>query len=607
MVAAACVGLALAGGGFETTAYAAAALAVWAAVVVGLATGTVPRSEPPRPALAAGLCLAGFAGLTALSLAWADDDGQAFADLVRALAYLGIFALVVVASRRGEARPWLAGLAVGLAAIGAIALLARFQPGVFGDPDADLRQALPATSGRLAYPIGYWNGLAAALAGASALLAWFGANANARSARVAAIAALPMIALALWATDSRGGVAAAALALGVLVVAGPRRTRLAAVLALGAAAGTALIAFAATRDALFETPGTAAAAAEADGMLAITLAVVAIAAGAAWLLERPFDRLERLRAPRLSARRRPIAAIAAALAVLALIVAADPVERFEEFKQPPQGTELRVSGQADLLRSGGTGRYQFWEAAVDSYAEAPLGGVGSGDYGSYWLERREVGLAATRAHSLFFESLAELGVAGLVAIAGFFAVAGVAGVRRSRPVAGAAAAAPALAVLVVGFVAAAVDWTWDLPAVFGVAVIAAALLTGPATLARRRRRHRAGVRHRPQSQPLRRRRGRARRRLDRDLRLRPAAARRERPLVEPRSGRARRARAGAGVRRQRRRPRALGGRATARAGASIRARGGGGGRARGDRGRGRALAARLRALPGRGADPGPLR
>ena len=33
-----------------------------------------------------------------------------------------------------------------------------------------------------------------------------------------------------------------------------------------------------------------------------------------------------------------------------------------------------------------------------------------------------------------------------------------------------------------GFVAAAVDWTWDLPAVFGPAVLAAALLVGPATL-----------------------------------------------------------------------------------------------------------------------------
>ena len=41
---------------------------------------------------------------------------------------------------------------------------------------------------------------------------------------------------------------------------------------------------------------------------------------------------------------------------------------------------------------------------------------------------------------------------------------------------------PALALLVVGVAIAAVDWTWDLPAVFAITIVAAALLTGPATL-----------------------------------------------------------------------------------------------------------------------------
>ena len=106
-VAAACVALALAGGGFEPTAFAAAGLVVWVAVVVGLAVGVVPRSEPAARGDVAGLALAGLAAITALSLAWASDDGSGFEDAVRTLAYLGGFVLVVVASRRGEARPWL--------------------------------------------------------------------------------------------------------------------------------------------------------------------------------------------------------------------------------------------------------------------------------------------------------------------------------------------------------------------------------------------------------------------------------------------------------------------------------------------------------------------
>jgi tetratricopeptide (TPR) repeat protein len=107
---------------------------------------------------------------------------------------------------------------------------------------------------------------------------------------------------------------------------------------------------------------------------------------------------------------------------------------------------------------------------------------------------------------LIFETMAELGVVGLALILGFFGVAAVAGVRRAREGPRAEAAAAALGVLTVGFVTSAVDWTWDLPAVFGATVVAAALLTGPATLppladaapasggtARSRRRFAAGV------------------------------------------------------------------------------------------------------------------
>ena len=160
----------MAHGGFGPTAFAAAGLIVWIACLVGLAIGVFPRSEIPGFAIGTGLALAGLAALMALSLAWASDDGDAFGDVVRTLAYLGAFVVVVLASQRGEARPWLAGLTIGLVAIGVIALLARFVPGPFGDPDADLARDLPAALGRLTYPIGYWNGLAAVMSAAIVLL-----------------------------------------------------------------------------------------------------------------------------------------------------------------------------------------------------------------------------------------------------------------------------------------------------------------------------------------------------------------------------------------------------------------------------------------------------
>lgn len=474
-VAAGCFGLALAGGGFEPTAYAVAGLAIWAAVVAVLATGIAPRAEPPRAALAAGLCLGAFTALIAISLAWASDDGGGFDDVVRALVYLGAFVLVVLGSRRGGARAWLLGLAIALAAIGALALFARFVPGPFGSPDADLAADLPAALGRLTYPIGYWNGLAAAMAAAVALLGWLGGRGETRAGRAVAVGALPAVLLALWTTDSRGGIIAALLACAILIGVGPARSRTLASLVLGAIGGLVAIAFALGHDELFQRPGTELARDQGTEMLALTL-LVALATGLTrYALDR---RCAELAIPRLAGRR---AAVVAGIVAMAAIVVANPVQRFEDFKAPPQGTEIG-SGTADLLRSGSSGRYQFWQTALDGYASAPVGGLGTGGYGRYWLEHREYPIPATRAHSLLLESLAELGLAGLGLIVAFFAIGVLAGVERLRERERSLELAPALAVLGVGIAAAAVDWTWDLPGVFVSTVAAAALLTGPATL-----------------------------------------------------------------------------------------------------------------------------
>ncbi len=152
LVAAAVVLLALSNGGFDPTGFGAAALIAWSLILVALAVGVVPRAEPPKPAVAAGLCLAGFAALTALSMLWGSDNGDAYQDVVRTLLYLGIFVLVVVAATRGDAVTWLAGLAIGLVAVAAIALGGRFEPSLFGNPDVQIVERLPAALGRLTYP-----------------------------------------------------------------------------------------------------------------------------------------------------------------------------------------------------------------------------------------------------------------------------------------------------------------------------------------------------------------------------------------------------------------------------------------------------------------------
>jgi tetratricopeptide (TPR) repeat protein len=463
-VAVGIVALSIPDGGFAPTVFAAAGLIVWAAVLIGLATGLFPRSEPPAVAVAAGLCLAAYAGLIALSMAWASDDGGAFEDAIRASAYLGVFVLVVVASPRGSAAAWLRGLAIGLTAIGAIALLARFQPSLFGNPDAELAADLPAVLGRLTYPVGYWNGLAAMMAAAVALLGWFATNSASRPGRALAAGALPLPLLALWMTGSRGGFVAGALALAILIAAGPARSRLIANLALAGLGGAALIALVERRDELLNDPLAAAAGAQGDQMLALAIVVALVVGAVRYALDR-----------RLAGFR-----ISHTVGRVAGVVYVDPVQQFKEFKQAPTAAEL-ADGEVGLFRGGGSGRWQFWETAVDAFESAPLAGTGAAEYTPYWLEHREYPLVAKRAHSLLFETLAELGIAGFALIVGFFTVAAVAGVRRWRESA-AAELGPAAALLGVGLAAAAVDWTWDVPAVFVPTVIAAALLAGPATL-----------------------------------------------------------------------------------------------------------------------------
>jgi tetratricopeptide (TPR) repeat protein len=110
-------------------------------------------------------------------------------------------------------------------------------------------------------------------------------------------------------------------------------------------------------------------------------------------------------------------------------------------------------------------------------------GIGSGAYEAYWAQHGSTIAASRNAHSIVFEALAELGLAGLALVIAFLAVAVVAGLRRARaPGRGAGAAGAAVAVLVSGAVAAVSDWTYEVPAVFGLTILAAALLVGPATL-----------------------------------------------------------------------------------------------------------------------------
>ncbi len=120
---------------------------------------------------------------------------------------------------------------------------------------------------------------------------------------------------------------------------------------------------------------------------------------------------------------------------------------------------------------------------MDASKTDPLIGIGPGTYEYYWAQHRDVSISVVNAHSLYLETLGELGIIGLLIILGVVGAplaVGTAKALRARSdpdraalFAGAAAASAAFAV------AAAIDWVWQLPAIVAAfLLVSAAVLTG---------------------------------------------------------------------------------------------------------------------------------
>ncbi len=466
--------LAVANGGYSTELTAGATVAVWWTVALALVLGAWPRSRIPAAAVGAGTCLAALAAWTAISINWASDAGGGFVEVVRALGYLGVFVLAVIASPRASARAWLGGLALGLMVVAAVALASRFEPSFAGDQS--LGKFLPSAAGRLSYPIGYWNGLAAAMAAGILLLVWLGGHARAAWLRSVAVAAIPLPILVIYFASSRGGVIAGVAGLAVLLALGPGRARMLAGALIGGVGGVLLASLASRKHELVDALVNSTAASQGDQMLALSLTVVVAVGLLRFLAD---DWLEEVDVPPGVSR----AAVAATvIAVAAGIAAANPSARWEEFKEIGP-LDVKTTYNAAHLSSGrGSGRYQFWSTALDGFEAHPVDGIGAGGYEAYWEEHGSLVMPARNAHSLFFETMAELGIVGLLLVVGFLAISVVSGSRRGPTRSRGAALGAALAVFTAGVVSAGIDWTWELPACFGFVVLAAGLLAGPATL-----------------------------------------------------------------------------------------------------------------------------
>ncbi len=461
--------LAFAQGGYSSNTVAIVCVVAWFATLGGL---VVCRGLPAAAgsALAAGGALAALAALAALSMIWANDAGRAFTAAVRAATYVGIFAGVLAWTPKAGARAWLGGIAGGIAIVVVASLAGRLDPSLFGGADRDIFARIPGAAGRLSYPIGYWNGLAAFVATGVVLSTWWSAHAASRLVRALAVATIPAYGLVLYLTASRGGIGQAIAGVAVLAWLDSRRARVVVGAAIGGLGAVVLSAIAQAQPDLLHALVTSAARDQGVVDAFATVAVCAVAGLAYALVERRLDGV-RSGAPWHP---RVIAAGGAVLVVVLSIA-------FAHMGDP--GTSASP-GQRDLLNSSGSGRYQYWQSALDAFGSSPVHGIGGGNWELYWNVQPKLPTAVHNAHSLYLETLAELGVIGLALLAAFLAITLLAGWRRAYR--GEAEAAALLAVVVAGALGAGVDWTFQLVAVFAPVIAAAALLVArPAASPRR--------------------------------------------------------------------------------------------------------------------------
>ena len=442
-------------GGYAIVGRQSLAVVVWWTLLLGFALGLLPRASCGRAFVAVGGSIAALAGLTVASVAWGANPEVAFFEFDRVLLYGGVFLLVATASTPRDAEPVCDGLALGIVAVGCVALGSRLVPGVAAE--ADIERYLPDASERLAYPVGYWNGLGFLLALAVPLLLRPAVASERPWTRAAAIAGIAPCAAALYLTGSRGAIVAAATAAATFAALSDHRRR-AAVAAI-AAAGTALAAAAFAELLLRDPAETGGAGLVAGG----ALAALSLSAGASYAAATS----RRRGLPRAPRHFRAFALATAVVLVVGGAVVVDPIARAHAFTAPPERASETVSPTAHLLSANGAGRWQFWSAAVDQFGAHPLAGGGAGSFEPWWTEHGTLPIFVRHAHSLYLETLAELGVLGLALVVAMLA-AGLVAASRQRGTTPAAVAA----CLVAFALAAAIDWVWELPVVSVVAFAA---------------------------------------------------------------------------------------------------------------------------------------
>jgi hypothetical protein len=455
------------------------------AVAAGaLLAGRDRRAAYGMPAL---LCFSALVAFTIASILWSVNPSDSWQEATRTLSYAVVFGVAMVFARFAPHR-WaaiLGGTVVASTIICGWALLTKVFPGAL-NPDE--------VYARLREPFGYWNavGLMAALGAPGCL--WLGARRQGHAAiNALAYPALGIMLLTLLMAYSRGGLLALLIGLAVWFALVPLRLRGVAVLATSATGALLVAIWTFAQDGLSKDRmpiDQRAAAGHELGVLLIVLIAVLLAAGLA------IGFAAARRAPRGDVRR---AAGVTILVVLALVPVAGAValafstrglggsisHGWKQLTDPHASTPPNDPGRLTAI---GSVRARYWNEALKMWKGHPLKGVGAGGYATLRPRYRQDDLEVRHAHGYVVQTLADLGLAGMlisVALVGFWLIAATSAVGRGRGLSWSTSFTPervgllTLFSIVVVFAAHSfVDWTWFVPGNAVVALLCAGWLAG---------------------------------------------------------------------------------------------------------------------------------
>ena len=475
------------GGYFPASFIPAAAIAFIALAVLLVYPA---RTRFSTPALVAIGSLAAFACWTGLSRAWSVVPDVPLLDMQRAMLYVALFGLALLAADSGRNARLLVWCVLGvIVVIVGAGLLSRLQP----DLVASSMEA-QIFAYRIDHPLQYWNAYGA-LASVGAVLAT-GLAADARGIavlRATAAGAAVLLLVAMYLSLGRGAWAALILGLVLLVVIAPNRGSL--LLTLVIAGGAAIVAILRLRGypALVQDPKAGSGQAAQGNIFTrelVALVLLAVVAQAVTAFIRLTPLLER----QMKVLRKYALIGGGTLVILAAVGgyvvkgaevegttttavndATDWLDRqWQDFLDP---TTSPGAGTARLTSAKGA-RSDGYRVAIDGFEERPLIGGGAGSFEVRYARDRDIDTKIRDAHSLPLETLGELGAVGMLVLLGFLGAV-VLAVRRALAGRGSIRSAEAAAVaaaFTVWFVHACVDWDWEMPALTGTALVLAAAL-----------------------------------------------------------------------------------------------------------------------------------